>query len=259
MTTRKPLAVITGANGGIGLSTARSLWRDGYALALLYRNGHDQIDAFMRDNGDSGDDLFAIRCDLADIPTIAAAMEDPRLDRKIGALVNNAGGFVRQPFMSISVDDYDTVMDLNLKSCFLLTQWAAALMGKTGGGAIVNVASATAGVPGPGLGVYSVAKAGLVMLTRLAAQELGQFGIRVNAVSPGLIHTPMTEKAYADPEEKKHRQQMTAGGQIGHPGDVAGAIAFLCSNEARFITGQNLTIDGGAHDGMLRFLHAKKH
>lgn len=257
--TQKPLAVITGANGGIGLSTARHLWRDGYALALHYRHGHDQIDAFIKENGGPADDLFAFRCDLADIPGIAAALEHPRLDRKLGVLVNNAGGFIRQPLLAVSPADYDAVMNLNLKSCLLLTQWAATRMSGTGGGVIVNVASATATVPGPGLGVYGVAKAGLVMLTRLAAQEFGHLGIRVNAVSPGLIRTPMTEKAYADPEEKRHREELTAGGQIGHPDDVAAAIAFLCGDKARFITGQNIMIDGGAHDGMLRFLHPKKH
>jgi NAD(P)-dependent dehydrogenase (short-subunit alcohol dehydrogenase family) len=256
---RKALAIVTGANGGIGIAVAKRLWEANYALCLTWNSGRDRLDTFIASQGGETPDLFELRVDLSDITSLRTAFDDKRLDRPLRALVNNAGAFRRQLLLEVEDGDYDSVMNVNLRSCLVLTQWATPRMAKAGGGSIINIASATGNVPGPGLGVYSIAKAGLVMLSRLAAQELGRSGIRVNTVSPGLIVTPMTERTYQDPVQKQHREEMTATGRVGTPEDVAGIVAFLCSDDSSFITGQNIVVDGGAHDGMLRFLHAKQH
>lgn len=255
----RPLAIVTGANGGIGLAIAERLQADGFALALFHHRNRDRLDRFIAACGGESGDLFAIGCDLGDPAAIAATMTDPRLARPLAALVNNAGGLVRRPFLEMTEAEYDSVMSVNLKSCVLLMQAAARRMAADGGGAIVNIASATATTPGPGLGAYSIAKAGLVMATRVAAQELGAANIRVNAVSPGLIRTPLNEAAYRDPAVVQHRIELTAVRKIGLPEHVAGIVAWLCSDAAAFVTGQNVVVDGGAHDGMLRFLHPQRH
>jgi NAD(P)-dependent dehydrogenase (short-subunit alcohol dehydrogenase family) len=256
---RERLAIVTGANGGIGLAIAARLWDAGFALCLGWNRSRDRLDAFVAARGGASADLFDWRCDLAAMDALRGALDDGRLDRPLGTLVNNAGAFRRQALLDVGDEDYDAVMNVNLRSCLVAMQWAAPRIAASGGGAIVNIASATGAVPGPGLGVYSVAKAGLVMLGRLAAQEFGAMGVRVNTVSPGLIVTPMTQRNYDDPAERRHREAMTALGRVGDAEDVAAIVAFLCGEGARFITGQNIVVDGGAHDGMLRFLHAVRH
>jgi len=255
----RPLAIVTGANGGIGLAVAERLHADGFALALFHHRNRDRLDRFIAAKGGEGEALFAVSCDLGAGAAIAAALADPRLARPVAVLVNNAGALTRSAFLDVTEADYDSVMMVNLKSCFLLMQGAARRMAESGGGSIVNIASATATTPGPGLGAYSIAKAGLVMATRLAAQELGPAGIRVNAVSPGLIRTPLNEAAYRDPDVVQHRIELTAVRRIGLPEHVAGIVGYLCSEAAAFVTRQDIVVDGGAHDGMLRFLHPKRH
>jgi NAD(P)-dependent dehydrogenase (short-subunit alcohol dehydrogenase family) len=256
---RERLAIVTGANGGIGLAIAARLWDAGFALCLGWNHNRERLDAFLAARGGPSADLFDWRCDLAGMDVLRRALGDARLDRPLGALVNNAGAFRRQALLDVGDEDYDAVMNVNLRSCLVAMQWAAPRIAAAGGGVIVNIASATGSVPGPGLGVYSVAKAGLVMLGRLAAQEFGAIGVRVNTVSPGLIVTPMTQRSYDDPAERHHREAMTALGRVGKAEDVASIVAFLCGQDASFITGQDIVVDGGAHDGLLRFLHAVRH
>lgn len=245
-------AVLTGANGGIGTAIARQLKADGYRLALVYNQGRDELDRFIAEAGGVNDDLFAVRCDLSDSNQVNALLDDERIAAEpIDCLVNNAGTLVRSALLDVDMADWDRVMTVNLRAPYVLTKHVAARMIPNGGGSIVNVGSAAATVAPCYLGAYGLAKAALLMFTRVAAQELGPFGIRVNAVNPGLIRTPINEESYRDPETYRSRVERAALKRAGTPEDVAGAIAFLCSDAARFITGQALVIDGGSHDSML--------
>lgn len=161
----------------------------------------------------------------------------------IDVLVNNAGSYPVSPLAEMSEREWNSVIADNLSSVHFCTQAAAQHMMKRGGGAIINVASIEAENPAPGHSHYTAAKAGVVMYTRTAARELGQHGIRVNAVSPGLIWREGIEEAW--PEGVNAYLRAVPLAHLGRPDDVADACLFLASRAARWITGANLVVDGG--------------
>ena len=161
----------------------------------------------------------------------------------LDVLVNNAGVQTWTPFLDVSEEEWDLVIDTNLKGCFLCTQAAARQMKVRGRGTIVNIGSGCNKVPFPQLVAYTASKGGIEMLTKVAAVELGPHGIRVNCVAPGAIDIERTRLEEANYAETWGR--VTPLGRVGVPKDVAEAVVFLASDAAAFVTGQTLWVDGG--------------
>ncbi len=240
------VCVVTGAGGGIGEGTARHLAALGAPVAVLDWNGKlatDVAAAIVQ----SGGRAIAIECDVSNEEAVAAAAE--RVLKELGpceVLVNNAA--VRQPgaIISLGLKEWNRLLSINLTGSLICSQVFAQQMVAAGkGGSIVNVASIMGSNPGAGNGVYSVAKAGLKMLSRVLSLELSEHGIRSNVVSPGFVRTPANERAYQDAEVTQAREKLVPAARIGTAEDMAHSIAFLASDRASYVTGQELIVDGG--------------
>ena len=237
------VAMVTGASQGIGACIARRFAEAGASVVIHFRSKAKEAAAVAASIRDAGGDAFCIQADLAD----AAAARDIVQQTishfgTLDILVNNAGMFPNQSLLDMAQDEWREMYASVVESTMLCTQ-AAALHMKSAGGAIVNVASIGALHPAPDHSHYNSAKAAVVMLTSSAALELGGYGIRVNAVSPGLIARPGIETQWPDGVERWKAKALL--GRLGQPEDVADACLFLASPAARWITGHNLVVDGG--------------
>ena len=238
------VALVTGASQGIGAQTARRFAQAGARVAVHYRGREQAADAVADAINAAGGEAVTLQAELADASGAGRLVEQAiaafgRLD----ICVNNAGSFPNRPLLDISETEWREMYRSNVDSCFFCLQAAARHMQTRGGGAIVNVASIAALAPGPDHSHYNSAKAAVVMLTRSAAQELGRYNIRVNAVSPGLVARPGIAQEW--PEGVARWQAAAPLERLGEPDDVAGACLFLVSPAARWITGHNLVVDGG--------------
>ncbi|UIJ45107.1 SDR family oxidoreductase [Sphingomonas cannabina] len=246
-------AVVTGGASGIGRATAERLASEG-------------AEVWIGDIDDAGGEAVAAaidghyrHCDVSDPAEIAALVGAADAAGGLDALVNNAGaGGSRERIDAISAEEWDRTHALLLRSVAMGIRYAAPLMAKRGGGAIVNTSSVSAFQSGAAPIAYSVAKAGVLHLTRIAAAELAQHGIRVNAVAPGFITTNIfTASLGIDGAAREQANAMIAGvaaqaqpiARAGRPEDIAAAIAYLLSDEAGFVTGTHFLIDGGMNIG----------
>lgn len=240
-------AIVTGISKsgvGIGHAIALELGRQGANVAVA---GHSSLSA-AEDLASAitklGRKSIAVQCNVAD----AAQVENfvSQVLTSWGALdivVNNAGVTKDTLVLRMSEDDWDTVLDTNLKGAFLMTRASLKPMIKQRRGKIVNITSVFGLVANAGQANYCASKAGLIALTKTVAKEVGSRNIQVNAVAPGFIQTAMTDKL--SDELKEGALKKIPAGRLGTPEDVAGAVAFLCSSSADYITGQVLTVDGG--------------
>jgi NAD(P)-dependent dehydrogenase (short-subunit alcohol dehydrogenase family) len=231
-----PLAVITGAAGGIGGAVAGAFERAGYALALLDRLAVDLPGA------------ECITLDLTDPDAVGAAFERiASRGQRIDALINVAGINHRAPVREMQVADWDRVMDVNVGHMFLTAKHAVPLMGD--GGAIVNMASISGHVATPDYPAYVTTKAAVESFTVSLCQEVGARGIRVNAVAPGWVNAGFTDAALAaaDNPDNIHAAARDAHllGRMAEPEEIADAVVWLASSAASFVTGQTLFVDGG--------------
>jgi 3-oxoacyl-[acyl-carrier protein] reductase len=233
--------IVTGGSGGIGAAIVRALAAKGYRVAIHANNNLDAAQALGEEITAAGGEAMAVRADLTEVaPVEAMVAQVVSRFGSVGALVNNAGICTSAPLGEMSVDMIDRELAVNVRGVILATQACLPHMTQ---GAIVNVSSNIAFAPLPGMTLYCASKAAVASLTQGFARELGPRGIRVNAVAPGATRTAMT--AWIDDAAQAAICAQTPLGRIGEPVDIAGAVAFLLSAEASWITGRTLVIDGG--------------
>ncbi|MGA2183262.1 MAG: 3-oxoacyl-ACP reductase family protein [Bryobacteraceae bacterium] len=241
MTLEGLTAVVTGASRGIGKAIALELARAGCRVAVNYLDDPVGAAGVVAGIRELGREAFAVQ---ADVGAPAEVQRMFREVKRVDILVNNAAVQTAKPLLEVTDDEWDRVIRTNLTGCFLCTRSAGRLMKEHGGGVIVNIGSGCCKVPFPGLVAYTASKGGIDMFTKVAAIELGLYGIRVNCVAPGAIEVERT--LADDPDFAKTWAAVTPLGRIGTPADVAGAVVFLASPAASFITGQTLWVDGAA-------------
>lgn len=238
-------AIITGASGGIGAGIARRFGEAGANVVCHYHRNRDAADRIAGDVRSRGGKAKAAHADIASSADIDALIAEARSEfGSVDILVNNAGIQPVQVFTGLSETDWTEMMAANVAGPFLLVRAVADELRREGkGGAIVNIASIEGHNPAPGHGHYATSKAALLMFTKAAAMELGQYRIRVNSISPGLIHRDGIEQGW--PEGVARWKAAAALTRLGEPEDIADAALFLASDAARWITGADLVVDGG--------------
>ncbi|MFW6693081.1 3-oxoacyl-ACP reductase FabG [Streptomyces sp. MAR4 CNX-425] len=252
MSTTGRVAIVTGGARGIGAATAVRLAREGRAVAVLDLDEGACADTVEKITA-AGGTALAVGCDVSDAAAVEAAVD--RVAAALGppvVLVNNAGVLRDNLLFKMGEDDWDTVMNVHLRGAFLMSRACQKHMVDAGFGRIVNLSSSSA-LGNRGQVNYSAAKAGLQGFTKTLAKELGKFGVTANAVAPGFIATEMTAQTAARVGMDFADFQAAAASQIpvqrvGHPDDVAGAIAFFAGDGAGFVSGQVLYVAGGPLD-----------
>jgi 3-oxoacyl-[acyl-carrier protein] reductase len=228
-------ALVTGASRGIGRAVAAELARAGAAVVIGYRSGQDEAEALAEELS-----ARAIRADVSDAQDAARLVEEAG---DLDILVNNAGVTRDTLLARMTDDDWRTVLDTNLSSVFYTCRAVSRPMMRRRSGAIVNVSSIVGVHGNVGQANYAASKAGIIGFTKSLARELGSRNVRANVVAPGYVKTQLTDIL---PQEATDAMQAnTPLGRLGEPDDVAGAVRFLCSDEASFITGEVLLVDGG--------------
>lgn len=237
-------ALVTGASRGIGRAIALALAKEGANVAFTYTKDEEGANITRRLVEDEGVRGLAIQADGSDENRVDALVKEVVAALgSVDILVNNAGITRDNLLIRMSAEDFDQVLNVNLKSAFLLTKACARGMMKQRYGKIINISSVVGVFGNAGQANYSASKAGLIGLTHTVAKELGSRGIRVNAVAPGFIETEMTE---ALPEEVKEKMLNSVSlGSFGKPEDVAALCVFLASEDSDYITSQVIRVDGG--------------
>lgn len=247
----KKVAVITGAAQGIGRAIASRLSQDGFAVVLVDINA-TALNEVKKEIETRGGQALALQADLTKIDDIQAVINRSTEWGQLSVLVNNAGRVLINPFLDITEQEWDAILTLNLKTVFFAIQFAVKQM--RGGGRIVNLSSISGRSGRPDQPHYAAAKCGVISLTQSAALAFASQGITVNAVCPGVVDTPMTTAIHEvraktlgiTPEESLARMAAKIPlGRLEKAEDVAGAVSFLCSPDAAYITGQALNVDGG--------------
>lgn len=237
-------ALVTGANTGIGQAIAVALAEAGAAVVAVGRSPMDETQARVRA---AGADFLSIRADLASTAPIESVVAEARDWRgSLDILVNNAGIIRRAEAVDFTEEDWDAVIDVNLKSVFFLCQAAGRIMLKQPtGGRIVNVASLLSFQGGIRVPSYTAAKHGVAGITKLLANEWAAKGVNVNAIAPGYVRTNNTQALQDDPDRSAAILARIPAGRWGEPKDIAGAAVFLASDAAAYVHGTVVTVDGG--------------
>ncbi|MBR6598510.1 MAG: 3-oxoacyl-[Alphaproteobacteria bacterium] len=231
------VALITGATGGIGCAIAKKMKQAGATVVVSGRN-------VAKMNAEFGDEYIKLPCDLAaEGGAVELIMDTIEKCGKIDILINNAGITKDTLLMRMTDEQFDDVINTNLRSCFKMCRAAIMPMMKNRFGRIINMASIIGTIGGPGQANYAASKGGMIAMTKSIAAEVASRGITANAIAPGFIKTPMTDVLGED-LKKTYLAQIPAG-RFGEPDDIANACVFLASEEAAYINGQTLHINGG--------------
>lgn len=253
-------ALVTGAAGGIGRGICFALIeqarKDGATIhiAAAASQPGEKLDRLLEELRAAGATATGITGDITDPAQCVSLVAQAHAGGgDLTALICNAGASGPGRLVDLPVAQWDHTFNLNTRSVFVMAQAAYPQLQRTRG-SITAVASMSGLTPHPGYGGYSAAKAALIMLCRQMAQEWGADGIRVNAVCPGMTHTPLTDPVYHDPAVKAQRESLVPLGRIGQPDDIGQAVAFLAGPGAAYITGQSLVVDGGISGHMLTMI-----
>jgi NAD(P)-dependent dehydrogenase (short-subunit alcohol dehydrogenase family) len=239
------VALVTGGSRGIGKAIAVGLARFGADVAVTSRKLPD-LEEVAKEIRGFGRKSMAVATHVGRVEEIGNLV--PKVQGELGRidiLVNNAG---TNPTMASAIDieerAWDSIMNLNLKGLFFLSQAVARIMKEQGGGKIINVAS-VAGITPDILPVYSISKAGVIMATKVMAQQWAQYNIRVNAIAPGLTKTRFSEALWGNPDIEQAVMMRTPLGRVAEPDEMVGAVVFLASDASSYVTGHTLVVDGG--------------
>jgi 3-oxoacyl-[acyl-carrier protein] reductase len=245
-------AVVTGGARGIGLAICKALTREGATVAVADINLEGAKTA-AASVSTVGQPALPIQVDVAD-PTSVTAMVKTLLQQfgRIDILVNNAGIGGNTPFLDTTLEEWNRIIGINLTGAFMVAQAVAREMAKSGGGKIVNIASLSGQRGGNGRAAYGSAKAGLELLTKVMAVELAPYNINVNNIAPGAIETEMAKFAH-DAATRSAYNYLIPMVRYGSPEEIADAAVFLCSDEARYVHGHTLNVDGGFRAAGLMF------
>lgn len=243
-------AIITGGKQGIGRAIALAFAEAGADVAVCSRVIEDgKLQAVADEIQRSGRRSLAVQADIsrkADVDNLVQRAMDEF--GSIDILVNNAGKIILKPLLDTPEDEWDEIIDINLKGYYLCSQAAGKIMVDQKSGIIINIGSRIGISAIKNRAAYSIAKAGVLMLTRILALELGEFNIRVNAIAPGVVKTEITRVLWNDPVTlKKVESTIPLGGRWAEPDDIVGAALFLASDASSYITGDTILVDGGAN------------
>lgn len=239
-------ALVTGASRGIGRSIALQLAEEGYNVAVNYAGSKEKAEAVVEEIKAKGVDSFAIQANVADADEVKAMIKEVVSQfGSLDVLVNNAGITRDNLLMRMKEQEWDDVIDTNLKGVFNCIQKATPQMLRQRSGAIINLSSVVGAAGNPGQANYVATKAGVIGLTKSAARELASRGITVNAVAPGFIVSDMTNALSDELKEQMLTQIPLA--RFGQDTDIANTVAFLASDKAKYITGQTIHVNGGMY------------
>ena len=238
------IALVTGAAKGIGRAIALALAADGATVVVNYNGSKERAEQVVEEIKALGADGMAYQCNVADTATTADMVKEViKTYGKLDILVNNAGITRDNLIMKMSEEDFDAVIDANLKGCFNTIKAVSRQMLKQRAGRIINITSVSGILGNAGQANYAASKAGIIGLTKTMARELASRGITVNGVAPGFVDTDMTQVLPENVKEAATAQIPL--GRFGKPEDIANMVAYLASEKASYITGQIISVDGG--------------
>lgn len=243
----KPLAskvaIVTGSSSGIGRGIAERLGKDGATIIVNYAHSSDKAQEVVKQIKQRGSEAIALQADMGKVSDIRQLFKEVS-DRygEIDILINNAGIAVQSTVSEVTEEDYESVFAINVRGVLFALQEATQHIKE--GGRIINISSSTTVYPSPGLAVYAASKAAEKIFTEVLAQEIGDRNVTVNSVMPGPTIPGMF--AGIDPETRQQAAALSPFNRLGKPQDIADVVAFLVSEEARWITGQHILVNGGA-------------
>jgi len=251
MSLNNKIALVTGGSRGLGKNTAFHLTQNGADVVITYRKEKDAADRVVSEITGMGNKAAALQLDVGDIGALDAFVEQfsqvvsGQWNRdSFDILINNAGIITHEMIAETTEESFDQLMNIHLKGVYFLTQKLLSRMAD--GGRIVNFSSGLARFSFPGFAAYAIMKGGIEVFTRYLAKELGERKITANVIAPGPIHTDMNKERFEDnPQMVEMMVALTSLGRIGEAGDIGGVAAFLCSDEAGWVSGQRIELSGG--------------
>lgn len=251
MATKNKIALVTGGSRGLGKDMAMSLAKKGLNVILTYNSKKEEAEAVVAEIEQAGQKAAALQLNTADIKTFDTFFEQVKTvlantfdTDHFDFLVNNAGIGIHAPFVETTEDQFDTLMNIHFKGVFFLTQKALPLLNE--GGRIINLSTGLARFANPGYAAYAAMKGAIETLTKYQAKELGSRGIVVNVVAPGAIETDFGGGVVRDNAQvNQYIAGVTALGRVGRPDDIGSVVAFLCTEDAKWINAQRIEVSGG--------------